>query len=325
MRSRDPGLESPLHDEVRALIAPDLVREYRLDDLSVLVVGKVEVLILQYHWRVWHHRHELRCGQLLMPSHRQRHQRRPVAATRLAGRPGAATDLVAALDRAGVARAAVSAGGVVDLRQLSAQIVDGTYVRADADNDAVLDACQRFGDRLEPFYFANPHRDATAYRRRADQFRGLELSPAVHGVPLQDRRNRELVDVAAEHGHPVYLVCLGRPGHRAEDLVTLASHYPEVTFIYGHCGFFGIDVHGVEQIAAVPNIVAETSGCFAVVVKVALARLGPGRVLFGSEYPLQAPEVELAKLRSLGLDRDTWQQMTWHNALRLLGKDKETT
>ena len=213
----------------------------------------------------------------------------------------------------------------MDLRQLSAQIVDGTYVRADADNDAVLDACQRFGDRLEPFYFANPHRDATPTGDGRTSSADWSSPPPSTAYRCKTGATGSWWTWQPSMGTQSIWSASADQVTARQDLVTLASHYPEVTFIYGHCGFFGIDVHGVEQIAAVPNIVAETSGCFAVVVKLALARLGPGRVLFGSEYPLQAPEVELAKLRSLGLDRDTWQQMTWHNALRLLGKDKETT
>ena len=69
------------------------------------------------------------------------------------------------------------------------------------------------------------------------------------------------------------------------------------------------------------NIVAETSGCFAVIVEMAIDRLGPERVLFGTEYPLQHPQVELAKLASLRLSPDVWAQVTWGNAHRLLGED----
>jgi predicted TIM-barrel fold metal-dependent hydrolase len=240
---------------------------------------------------------------------------------RLTARPGAARRLLSAMDESGIARAGVAAGGVVSLDQLSESIVEGGHATVSADNDAVQAACAASGGRLLPFWFANPHQDAGEYKRRAGEFRGLELSPAVHGIGFDDPRTAAYVEVAADAGHPVYVVCLGRPGAHVADLVTLARKYPGTTFVSGHCGHIGVDAHGLALVAAQPNVVAETSGCFAVIVEMAIDRLGPDRVLFGTEYPLQHPQVELAKLASLRLSPDIWAQVTWRNAHRLLGEE----
>jgi uncharacterized protein len=240
---------------------------------------------------------------------------------RLTAAPDAAQRLLDTMVATGVTRAAVSAGGVVDLDQLSAQIVAGGHTEDSADNDAVLQACLNSGGRLTPFYFANPHLGPEPYRQLAGRFRGLELSPAVHGVGFDDPRSVALVEVAAEAGHPVYVVCLGRPPMGTADLVALAQRFAGVTFVFGHCGFIGIDTFALTQIAAQPNIVAETSGCLTVVVQLALARLGPDRVLFGTEYPLQHPSVEFAKFAALDLPGQVWRQVAWHNAHRLLAEE----
>ncbi len=228
--------------------------------------------------------------------------------------------LLTSMDAAGIARAAVCAGCVVDLDQLSAQIVDGGRLDAGADNAAVLAACAGSGGRLVPFFFANPFDPVADYRRVAGDYRGLELSPAVHGVALDDPRTLALVEVAEAAGHPVYLVCLGRPGARTADLLTLARSFPDVAFVFGHCGFFGIDTCSIGQIAPQTNILAETSGCFTAVARVAIERLGPDRVLFGTEYPLQHPGVELAKLAALDLDPAARHAVAWANAHRILGE-----
>jgi predicted TIM-barrel fold metal-dependent hydrolase len=44
-------------------------------------------------------------------------------------------------------------------------------------------------------------------------------------------------------------------------------------------------------------------------------------VLFGTEYPLQHPSVELAKLSSLDLDATAVELITRRNACRLLGEE----
>ncbi|MEO3761905.1 amidohydrolase family protein [Streptomyces sp. B8F3] len=274
---------------------------------------------------------------------------------RLAPRPGALGRLLAALDGCGLARAVVCAGGTIDLDTLARQLVDGGHVETDADNDAVLAACASAGEgvaggdggapasegvaggdggapasegvaggggRLVPFWFANPHRPPGAYRERAAEFRGLEISPAVHGVALTDPRVTALVEVAADSGHPVYTVCLARPGAGVADLVTLARRFPRTDFVLGHSGIGNIDFHALALIRDEPNILLETSGGYTCVAEAAIDRLGAARVVFGSEYPLQHPAVELAKFTAIRTPPAQWRQIAWENAHRLLGEEK---
>jgi predicted TIM-barrel fold metal-dependent hydrolase len=239
---------------------------------------------------------------------------------RLAPRPGATRRLLAAMDATGIDRAVVVAGGLLDLDQLSCQALGGGGVDVSADNDNVRVAAAAAPDRLVPFYFGNPY-DAGAYRAAASGFRGLELSPAVHGLGFGDPRLLALVSVAAAAGHPVYAVVLGTPGARTADFVALAKDFPDITFVYGHCGAIGIDVHGINEIAPHRNIVAETSGAYGALVAHAVRRLGPDRVLFGTESPLQPPGAELAKLAALDLTPDERHQVMWANAHRLLAEE----
>jgi predicted TIM-barrel fold metal-dependent hydrolase len=241
---------------------------------------------------------------------------------RLVPRPHAREQLLAALDECGLERAVVCAGGTIDLDQLSRQLILGGYVETDADNDAVLSVCAGTDGRLVPFFFANPHRQAALYRNRAAEFRGLEISPAVHGVSLGDPRVSALVDVAAAVGHPVYTVCLDRPGAGVADLVALARRFTEVSFVLGHSGIGNIDFYALALIEDEANILLETSGGYTSVAQAALRRLGADRVVFGSEYPLQHPAVELAKFEALRLAPEQWQRVAWENAHRLLGEKK---
>ena len=92
-----------------------------------------------------------------------------------------------------------------------------------------------------------------------------------------------------------------------------------MNLVFGHCGFTGLDAAGLATIAPYPSISAELSGCFTAIARLALQRLGADRVLFGTEYPLQHPSVELAKLAALDLDPTTYRKVTHLNAQRLLG------
>ncbi|HEX3591386.1 MAG TPA: amidohydrolase family protein [Pseudonocardiaceae bacterium] len=241
--------------------------------------------------------------------------------TRLVPGPDPTAALLGVLDRSGVDRAAVCAGGMISLDRLAEQIMVGGHSTQDADNEGVLVACQGTSGRLVPFFFGNPHTDPAEYRALAADFRGIEISPAVHGVPLTDDRVLGLVEIAAEFSHVVYVVCIGREGCGAEQLVALADKFPEVPFVLGHCGFIGIDAYSVNVIADRPSISVETSGAYSILAATAVRRLGPQRVLYGSEFPVSHPEVELAKLRVLDLDPVAQRQILWSNAHRLLGEE----
>ncbi|MBU2665136.1 amidohydrolase family protein [Actinoplanes bogorensis] len=229
--------------------------------------------------------------------------------------------LLAAMDRAGIGRAAVCAGGLLPLDRLAEQLNDGGRTETEADNEGVRAACERSGGRLLPFYFADPVRDVDAYGKNAVDFRGLEISPAVHGIRLDDTGVIELVDIAASAGHPVYVVTVAQPGARAIDLVRLAARFPDVTFVWGHCGHTGLDVAGLRTLAGRPNVLAELSGCLTVTARLAVARLGASRVLFGTEYPLQQPEVELCKVAALDLVPEDRSAVLGANARRVLGEE----
>ncbi|GAB1508142.1 amidohydrolase family protein [Actinophytocola sp. KF-1] len=237
------------------------------------------------------------------------------------GPTAAARDrLLSMMDGAGIDRAVVVAGGVIDLDTLARQLVSGDGITADAHNEFALESSVWTQGRLIPFFFANPHRDPAVYLAQAADYRGVEISPAVHGVPLDDPRTVGLVEVAASAGHPVYTVCLYRQGCGVSDLVALARKFPSTTFILGHLGVDLIDTYAVDLVSEVDNVLVETSGGYTVLLRVAYERLGPSRLLFGSEAPHQHPSVELAKFAALDLPET--DQILGGNVLRLLGEDR---
>jgi len=235
--------------------------------------------------------------------------------------PGGGDRLLRAMDAAGIDRAAVSAGGVIGLDALSVQITHGGRAETPVDNAAVADRCERSGGRLLPFYFADPRRDVDAYRKEAELFRGLEISPAVHGFRLDEPAVAELLLIAAAMRHPVYVVTTGRAGCRPADLARLAFEFPQATLVWGHCGHTGLEIAGLAELAPRANVTAELSGCLTVTARTAIERLGIERVLFGTEFPLQHPAVELAKCAALGLEPADRERLLWSNACRLLGED----
>ncbi|WP_067501975.1 amidohydrolase family protein [Actinoplanes sp. TFC3] len=226
--------------------------------------------------------------------------------------------LLSGMDAAGIDRAAVSAGGLIGLDRLSVHLTEGGRAEVKAANDDVYDHCARSAGRLLPVYFADPVRDLRSYTSDAREFCGLELSPAVHGFRLDDPRVADLLLVAAEVRHFVYVVTVGRAGAQARDLARLAGAHPSLTFVWGHCGHTGLDFLGLTEVSPVPNVMAELSCCLTVTARAAVDRLGVSRVLFGTEAPLQDPGVELAKIAALDLSPRDRHAVLAGNAGRVL-------
>ena len=182
------------------------------------------------------------------------------------------------------------------------------------DEDSVAAAVARHGDRFVGYFMLDPSAaDAVPRARRAVGELGLRticLFPAMHHVPLDDDRTRQVVRVAAETpGAAVFVHCgvlsvgirkklklqsrfdlrLGDPLGVAK----LALEFPSVPFIIPH---FGAGLLREALIAAdtCANIHFDTSSSnswirytpgqtLEAVFRTALAVLGPSRLLFGTD------------------------------------------
>jgi predicted TIM-barrel fold metal-dependent hydrolase len=115
----------------------------------------------------------------------------------------------------------------------------------------------------------------------------------------------------------------GRPTVCAE----LARRYPDLPILMAHCGVFG-DVDefdaAVEACTAHANLHLDTTAALVEVGRDrwrrALDRLGPTRVVYGTDYPwtsLASVAAELEFIRALGLSADDEARVLGGNLLRL--------
>jgi len=235
-------------------------------------------------------------------------------------KPAALESLLDSMNRLDIDQAVVVGGGLVDPSKLQ-EPGSGTGVLF--NNLALLELCEKAEGRLLPFYFANPWAPPDQYADVGPRFHGLKLGPVVHGCPLTSPQTRSYLDLAARFRHPVYLHCLEKDGLRVTDLCRLAEDYPSLSFILGHGGVGHLDYAAIGAIAPFANIFYETSGSFKATVAKAVATLGPHRVLFGSEHPLQSAAAELAKINDLGLSDEALSAITGGNIARLLRDSKK--
>jgi predicted TIM-barrel fold metal-dependent hydrolase len=178
--------------------------------------------------------------------------------------------------------------------------------------------------RLIGFAFVHAKRDAGRIMDLVDeavkrfQFRGIKL----HGqdAPI----TREILSCARRYGLPILYDVVGKP----EILDLISPEYPDVDLIIPHLGSFADDWRAhqrlVDQMERLPNVFTDTAGNrrFDYIVQ-AIRRVGPTRVIFGSDGPWLHPALELHKIRLLGLPTPAERLVLGENMLRLLGKRRE--
>lgn len=178
----------------------------------------------------------------------------------------------------------------------------GRFIAVDnrEGNDFLIAESQKHPDRFYPMATANPWFGKAATDELGRAFCagavGLKLDPALQGFKITDDIIYPLIELAIEHGKPVYLntgtpVC-GMPFQLAE----LAMRYPGACLIMGHAAFsdFWNDIFHVSR--AVENIYFETSIHWPSFIVKMVGEIGSDRILFGSDVPRCAMDLEIEKI-----------------------------
>ena len=102
------------------------------------------------------------------------------------------------------------------------------------------------------------------------------------------------------------------------DVADLAKRHPKARIIMAHMN--GCGLRGIQDVADCPNIYIDTSGGDpeSGIVEYAVAMIGPGRVVFGSDAPIRHFGVQLGKVIGTPLPEDAKRDILWNNAAKLL-------
>lgn len=186
-------------------------------------------------------------------------------------------------------------------------------------NAEVADLVSRAPDRLAGVAsvdLRNPVEAVRELRRCVDElgFKALRLLPWLWGLPPNDRRYYPLYVACVElgvpfctqvgHTGPLRTSETGRPIPYLDDV---ALDFPELVIVAGHIGYPWTE----EMIALArkyPNLYIDTSAYTAKRYPPSLVDYmrggGRNKVMFGSNYPMLAPEQALADLPALKLEEE---------------------
>jgi predicted TIM-barrel fold metal-dependent hydrolase len=245
------------------------------------------------------------------------------------GRGAAATDaLLAMLDDYGI-ESAVAFPGAAGLAGSPRQIASA--------NRYVAEAARQHPDRLSGFATVNPYHEDEAVEglKQAAELglRGLKLHPPLQGFVLSNRKLLDpILGLAAELGFPVMIHTgvrlAGLPYVEVSlgDIGRLAQAFREVAFVVAHMGWGGRDSSGIAELARDhANVWFDTAGVNAPHQIQQLAAAGAGgRILYGSDFPLLHPKVELLRVELAELTPEVEAEVLGGNAQRLLAGQHET-
>ena len=229
--------------------------------------------------------------------------------------------LLGQLDHAGIDKALCVPGGMIDVRQFSRVLSGRMKPDPHVPNQLVYEAVAKHGDRLYGLVCVDPRQGSASIETMHRGFdrgcRGVKLAPLVHRFSFAEATLDQIAIACGERGFPVYSHVLPQPGATTADYAAFARRFPRTRFILGHMGFGPGDVDAIELAAELGNLYLETSLGNYLILRDALNRLGPAKLIFGSEFPLAHPKAELENI--LLLDPAAHAAILCDNILRLIG------
>jgi predicted TIM-barrel fold metal-dependent hydrolase len=197
--------------------------------------------------------------------------------------------------------------------------------------DEILQAASRLQGVLLPFGSVDPAGDD--YLERFAQLLekpicGIKYHSDLQELPIGDPRMFAMMEVlaASSRSHlPVYLHTGNFPIYRPQvelwqdSLPKLAAAFPSITFVCGHSGWES-PRSALKCSLHHSNIMLETSWQSWKLIRRLCDKLGPERLLFGSDFPLYSQTRALKNVRA-ALNNAEYEMVTHTNARRLLQLD----
>ncbi|NLG10475.1 MAG: amidohydrolase family protein [Coriobacteriaceae bacterium] len=196
-------------------------------------------------------------------------------------------------------------------------------------NDFIAEQCKEHDNLIG---FATMHQDFVNIPTEVERcielgLKGFKLHPDSQGVNLDDPRLMQLYeyiegrlpiifhtgDYRYDYSHP----------HR---LKRVLHEFPNLTVNAAHLGGWSIPDLALEYLEHEHCFFDVSSSMMYLGQRRSIELIehyGYDRILFGADYPMWNPAIELETFRSLGFSTAAYQKMLWHNAERFLGMELE--
>ncbi|MBM7602182.1 putative TIM-barrel fold metal-dependent hydrolase [Metabacillus crassostreae] len=199
-------------------------------------------------------------------------------------------------------------GAMLDVRKMTEYITGRAKPDNPVpDNQYIEKACHE-NKNIHGFICINPHdKDVEQQLEKGKKqgFKGLKLSPLSHQFSFSSKGITSLASLCGDYDFPFYTHVVYSPGASTAKFIQLAKKFPKTKFIIGHMGFGPADQEALEAAKSLDNFFLETSTGNFLHIQESVKKVGSSKVIFGSEYPLSHPGIELEKIMKLNItDRE---------------------
>lgn len=169
------------------------------------------------------------------------------------------------------------------------------------DNDFIARTVATYPDRFIGFGQVNPRNpEAIETILRCGNelgLKGLKLHPQLHGYHFADHGLLDPVfDAAAEVGLAVLVNALDDPFCAPLSIEEISAGHPDVPVLIAHMGTVWNVVEAMIVAERNEHIFLETSGTQFLEVKMAYDRVGPSKIVMGTDWPGSLFVLERAKI-----------------------------
>jgi predicted TIM-barrel fold metal-dependent hydrolase len=212
-------------------------------------------------------------------------------------------------------------GAMLDVRKMTDYITGKSKPANSVPDNQYVEKAIKANNNIQGFICINPHdKDVSEKLEKSRKlgFKGLKLSPLSHQFSFSSKGVSTLASLCGDYGFPVYSHVVYSPGASTAKFIQLAKQFPKTNFIIGHMGFGPADQEAVEAAKKLSNFYLETSTGNFLHIQETVKKIGGSKVIFGSEYPLSHPAIELEKILRLKVTDREREQVLSENIKYLL-------
>lgn len=194
-------------------------------------------------------------------------------------------------------------------------------------NRFIADSVRLYPDRFIGFATLHPDSENLEEEFRRAMYnglRGIKLHPDFQNFDLGSDRAKEIYKLA--EGKCPVLIHMGDKRtqfSKAEHLVPVLDEFPKLDVIAAHFGGYSEWGTGAAFLATTRVYVDTSSSMFALrdeQIRELIEIYTPKRIMFGTDYPMWDAKEELDRFKSLGLSKETEEQILHKTLEELLAR-----
>jgi uncharacterized protein len=196
-------------------------------------------------------------------------------------------------------------------------------------NSQTIEIVKRWPGFFYGFCYLNPQHPVKFLQEETERclacknFKGIKLEAAVNAA---DRRVDKVMRIARkfelivlQHSWNTEVINNRKHQSDPEDVACLARRFPDVKIVMAH--ITAATERGVIAIQSCKNVWADTSGAQPVAgtIEYAVEKLGPERIIFGTDVPGRDFSPQLSKIYGSRISEHARRLILYENAKKLLG------